>query len=215
MAYIQYGCGYSAPEGWLNFDSSPTIKLEKLPVIGRLVRKNTTRFPKEIAVGDIVRGLPVPDNSADGVYASHILEHLSRADIEVALRNTFLMLKPGGIFRLIVPDLEARVRMYIERLDAGATDANDWFMRAAHLGLPRRPQSATEKVSHAFGGSLHLWMWDYASMRTQLERAGFADIRRCSLGDSGDPMFERVENPTRFHDSKHDIVELAIQARKP
>ena len=43
-------------------------------------------------VGDVVRGLPVADQSCDGVYASHVLEHLSRTDFEAAMRETFRIL---------------------------------------------------------------------------------------------------------------------------
>ena len=215
MTYIQYGCGYSAPAGWLNFDSSPTIKLEKVPLLGRFVRKNATRFPENVVVGDIVAGLPVPDNSADGVYASHVLEHLARDEFNIALRNTFRILKPGGLFRLIVPDLEERARRYLQLLDGSSSSANDWFMRATYLGLEERPSTLVQKVSRAFGGSLHHWMWDYASMHSQLEQSGFANIRRCSFGDSDDSMFKLVEESKRFYDPVHQIRELAVEAQKP
>ncbi|KRQ01516.1 hypothetical protein AOQ72_08605 [Bradyrhizobium yuanmingense] len=215
MAYVQYGCGYSAPPEWTNFDSSPTIRLERLPVVGRLVKKNATRFPENILVADIVRGLPIADGSADGVYASHVLEHLAREDFETALKNTYRMLKPGGLFRLIVPDLEARTRLYMEKLESGQVDANDWFMTAAHLGLQKQPDTIVGKASRLFGGSLHLWMWDFRSMEAQLRLAGFDSIRRCSKGDSEDPMFHKVEDETRFFDKKHGITELAVQAAKP
>ncbi|MET4118624.1 SAM-dependent methyltransferase [Bradyrhizobium sp. JR1.5] len=218
MSYVQYGCGYSAPEGWLNFDWSPTIRLARLPAIGRFVQRlkgNELQFPSGIEIGDIVRGLPIGDQTASGVYASHVLEHLSRSDVETALRNTYRMLRPGGIFRLIVPDLESRARLYLSKLDSGTNDANDWFMTAAHLGLFKGPSTITEKVSRTFGGSLHLWMWDFPSMQEQLRRAGFVKIRRCNYGDSEDAMFSRVEDPTRFVDPKHQTEELALEARRP
>jgi len=215
MVYVQYGCGYAAPEGWLNFDSSPTLKLERVPVFGLLVRKNATRFPRSVIPADIVSGLPVPAGTADGVYASHVLEHLTRSDFEVALQNTFRLLRPGGVFRLIVPDLEARARMYLEKVQAGDQHASDWFMIATHLGVQRRPKSLIDRASRLFGGSMHLWMWDFNGMKTQLERAGFADVRRCSIGDSKDKMFAKVEDAQRFFDATYGIEELAIEAKKP
>jgi hypothetical protein len=41
-------------------------------------------------------------------------------------------------------------------------------------------------------------MWDYLSLKKELEDAGFHDIRACKPGDSNDPMFLQVENPGRF-----------------
>lgn len=84
--YVQYGCGLCAPESWFNFDSSRNLWIERLPLIGRFYagpkaigkgQQVKRRFPEHIRYGDIVRGLPVSENSCSGVYASHILEHLS------------------------------------------------------------------------------------------------------------------------------------------
>jgi len=131
--HVQYGCGLSCPAGWLNFDASPTLRLQRLPAIGRLFG-DAVRFPDGVRYGDIVKGLPLADGSVDGIYASHVLEHLALADCAIALRNTFRLLKPGGLFRLVVPDLECRARQYLSRLEDGKPQANSWFMRAAGLG---------------------------------------------------------------------------------
>src|SRR5687767_6441655 len=105
--YVQFGCGLSAPDGWLNFDSSPTLRAQRLPLIGSAIaRASDTRFPEAVRYGDIVTGLPVADGSCKGVYASHVLEHLALEDMRTALRNTWKILEPGGVFRLVVPDLE-------------------------------------------------------------------------------------------------------------
>jgi hypothetical protein len=36
--YVQYGAGNEAVQGWLNFDASPTLRIQKMPLIGRLLR---------------------------------------------------------------------------------------------------------------------------------------------------------------------------------
>lgn len=54
--------------------------------------------------GDIVRGLPIEEKCAQGIYCSHVLEHIDRKSFEIALQNTLTLLKPGGTFRLVVPD---------------------------------------------------------------------------------------------------------------
>lgn len=119
-SYIQYGCGWSAPSQWRNFDASPTLIFERIPLLGRLYSKNESRFPSNVEYGDIVRGLPVEQNSCAGVYCSHILEHLSLSDFRVALRNTKKILRPTGIFRLVLPDLEYSIRKYNENLSPSA-----------------------------------------------------------------------------------------------
>jgi hypothetical protein len=215
MTYVQYGCGFSAPDGWLNFDASPTLRIERLPLLGHLVHKNSRRFPQSVQFGDIVRGLPISDGMARGVYASHILEHLCREDFDIAVRNTFKMLQPGGVFRIVVPDMEVRARRYVSKLESGQVTANDWLMESAHLGIRKRPKTALDKMASVLGNSAHLWMWDFPALKHSLERTGFSAIRRCQYGDSGDPMFDRVEEPDRFYVSSDDFPELAVHAEKP
>jgi SAM-dependent methyltransferase len=213
--YIQYGCGLSCPDGWINFDASPTLRLQQLPVLGRFFRGGTTVFPANARYGDIVKGLPVPDNSADGIFASHVLEHLSLADFWFALCNTFRLLKPGGIFRLIVPDLEARARIYLQKLESGDVDANTWLMRTAGIGVERRDHSLEGIARLVLGNSAHLWMWDEKSMAAALYEAGFVDVRRCHCNDSTDAAFRLVEDPGRFFDQSAQLRECAMEAHKP
>jgi SAM-dependent methyltransferase len=211
--YLNIGCGYAAPEKWTNVDSSPTARLEKLPIVGGILGKlsgNAQRFPDAVRYGNIITGGIFADNSVTAIYASHVLEHLALADMRSALANLYRMLRPDGTIRVIVPDLAARAEAYVVRAKAGDEDAAEAFMRGCYLG--RETRGLIGNIRSVFCGSDHLWMWDEASMRRELERAGFVDIRRASFGDSGDPMFAAVEDPTRFIDD--GIVEIAFNAKK-
>ncbi|HYE20411.1 MAG TPA: methyltransferase domain-containing protein [Tepidisphaeraceae bacterium] len=207
--YVQYGCGLCAPAGWVNFDASPTVRLQRLPVVGRLLGGRVgPRFPRNVRYGDVVRGLPVAAGSCAGVYCSHVLEHLALADFEAALRNTLGYLRPGGIFRFVLPDLEHLARSYVAALpgDAGASVR---FMEDAHLGQRQRPRGVRGMMRGWLGNSAHLWMWDYASMSAALAKAGFTDVRRARFGDSADPAFTAVEEAGGWGDN------LGVECRRP
>lgn len=208
--YIHYGCGHSAPNEWLNFDVSPTLRIQKTPIIGTLLkRKLNTKFPPNVRYGDIISGLPVEDNSCDGVYCSHTLEHLSLQDFRTALRNTYKMLRPGGIFRCVVPDLEYSAREYIKALDRGDALASiDFIETKIRLGLINRPKGLTGFITSFWGNSHHLWMWDAQSLSEELRNAGFREIRTCNFNDCEDKMFQYVEDKSRFEDA------LAIECKK-
>lgn len=214
--YVQIGCGFAAAQGWLNFDASPTLRVERLPLVGSAIGRlagNASAFPVDVRYGDIVKGLPLAPDSVDAIYASHVLEHLSLADMRTALARCFEYLRPGGVFRLIVPDLEARARLYVESLNRGDEAASLRFMRSCFLGAETRPKGFLGVVRAVIGNSGHLWMWDEASMRHELANIGFEKTRRATFGDSDDAMFARVENPHRFVDD--GIVEVALETRKP
>jgi hypothetical protein len=196
--YVQYGCAACAPTGWRNFDSSPTLRLQRLPVVSRYFKGGAqfpTIFPKNVEYGDIVKGLPVAAGSCRAVYCSHVLEHLSLQDFRTALKNTCSYLEKDGIFRLVLPDLEYLARTY---LDSDAADAALVFMEKSYLGKKTRPTGFKGLVREQLGNSNHLWMWDYKAMASELEQAGFRNIRRAAFGDSAEPKFQAVEDVKRW-----------------
>lgn len=208
-AYVQYGCGLSAPKTWINFDVSPTLRIQKTPILGILLRRKlNTIFPENVMYGDIIKGLPVAENSCDGLYCSHTLEHLSLNDFRIALVNSYKILKKGGIFRCVVPDLEFESRIYIEELDKGNALASFDFMRNTLLGIDVRPRGVKGFLSSFFGNSHHLWMWDSKSLSEELKNVGFIQLRLAKFNDSEDEMFKHVEDITRLENA------VVIECRK-
>lgn len=212
--YVQYGCGLVAPEGWVNFDSSPRLRFERIPGVTQLTGLTGNRlFPLGVKFGDILKGLPIANNSAAGVYASHVLEHVGRNDVPIALSNTYRVLKSGGTFRIIVPDIEWRSRRYLKNLDLGQPKASDEFIESCHIGHYSRPKNAISLLRTVFGNSGHMWMYDFSTMSKCLTDAGFRAIRRAQFNDSADVKFIEVEDRGRFNDGGGN--EVAIEAKKP
>jgi SAM-dependent methyltransferase len=203
LAYVNIGCGFRAPKTWRNFDASPTLRFERIPLVGRLYTRNAMRFPLNVEYGDILKGLPV--EQARAVFASHILEHLSLDDFRVALGHIHKMLAPGGYFRLVVPDLEALARAY---LDSESPKSSHDFMRGTCLGVESRARGIRGLAVSVFGNSKHLWMWDYKSLREELAAVGFENIRRCQFNDSEEAAFRDVEDEGRFRDA------VAVECRR-
>jgi hypothetical protein len=193
--YVQFGSGSCAPSEWWNFDTSPTLRFERIPVIGKLYTRNSARFPPNVYAGDIVKGLPIQERSCAGIYSSHVLEHLALEDCRTALRNVFSYLAPGGVFRLVVPDLERLANRYVS--NPSRTAAAEFLLESG-LGRKQRPRGVAGLVQTWLGNSEHLWMWDEKAMIAELETAGFLRIRRCSFGDARDHMFNLVEERARF-----------------
>jgi hypothetical protein len=205
--HIQYGCGFTAPSEWVNFDASPTLRWERTPILGRLYTKNSQRFPANVKFGDIVAGLPVTAKSCEGVYASHVLEHLALKDFDRAVGNTRKILREGGIFRLVVPDLEWAAREYLKRVEVEDPEANCFFLGETNLGEETRHQTPMGFLREWLRTSRHRWMWDAGSLAHALESHGFTKVRRCSFGDCEDRMFALVEEKSRFENA------VAMEAR--
>lgn len=199
ILHAQYGCGFSNPQGWLNFDASPTLRIQKTPIIGSILKSRlNVLFPENIKYGDILKGLPLDENSMQGMYCSHILEHLSFYDCKLAVKNSYKYLKPGGIFRCVVPDIEYMARKYITELDQNLEDAGNIFIRETLMGVEKRNRGLKSILTSSFGNSHHLWMWDKKTLSSVLYECGFNQVRVCKFNDSSDELFKLVEDSSRF-----------------
>lgn len=98
LKLVNVGCGQTFHSEWLNFDVVPTA-----PGVKRW---------------DLRRGLPFAEGEVDAVYSSHVLEHLNYEEAKRFIRDSWRILKPGGILRIVVPDLEQTTRAYLAELDA-------------------------------------------------------------------------------------------------
>ncbi len=219
--YVQFGAGAEAIQGWINFDSSPTLLIQKTPILGILLRKRLNCiFDKAIRYGDIVRGLPLKGSSVDVLFCSHVLEHLSYSDISTAMSNSFYYLKSGGLFRIIVPDLQKYIENYLKLKDQCRRDnctsseqAASWFIEATGLGEQGSRSGLKHRIYHAFSNSRHQWMYDRESLEHLLARHGFVDIKEFSKGDSSDSLLTAPERDHMF--VSHGVSCLALQCRKP
>jgi len=206
--YVQYGCGWDAPDGWMNFDASPTLRIERIPLFGKrlsiMIKRNPAPFPDNVRYGDIVKGLPLSDETCIGIYCSHVMEHLSLEDFRKALTNTQRLLETNGIFRLVLPDLAFYISKYLETSSNSAFE----FMCSTGLGESSRARGVKGLVQEFLSNSRHRWMWDYPSLERELSQAGFTEIRKAVFGDSTDAKFNQVERYERWANS------LGVECRR-
>ncbi|MDQ3524031.1 MAG: class I SAM-dependent methyltransferase [Chloroflexota bacterium] len=204
---LQFGAGLDGPEEWVNVDASPTLRLQRLPLAGALFRRCLQPvFGARVVYGDIVRGLPFANGSVALVYCSHVLEHLALEDFERALAEVHRLLKPGGVFRGVLPDLALEVQAY---LDCNEADRASHFMRSTLLGTERRPRDVAGWIREALGNSRHTWMWDQRSLAGRLEAAGFTAVRPAVYNDSECAAFTQVEAADRWKGA------MGFECRKP
>jgi len=90
---LNIGCGSRYLPGWENLDFR--------------------HVSQDVKPWDLRKRLPYADGSMDLVYSSHLLEHLSPEQAEKLLKESLRVLKPGGVVRVVVPDLEALARNYL------------------------------------------------------------------------------------------------------
>src|SRR5207244_9139214 len=66
-------------------------------------------------VADILDGLPLEGDSMDYAVSIHALQEVPYPRLVPVLRELWRVLKPGGVLRLVLPDLDKGVQAYLRR----------------------------------------------------------------------------------------------------
>jgi predicted SAM-dependent methyltransferase len=195
MLRVNIGCGTTAPEGWYNIDNSPTIWWSRIPVASKVFK--TTPWPRSVHRHDVLKGLPFADHSVDFIYSSHTFEHFTYPQSLALTKECLRVLKPEGILRLVVPDLEQIARDYLA----------DPAPMASHRFIERLLLSHSWRdLLHP--GAHHSQMFDARSLTAMLHEAGFNAPQISSFGASEIPGVMDVELEERRDES------LYIEAQK-
>ena len=158
---LNWGCGPVIAPGWLNSD--------------RIARAGID------VAGDIRDGLDIPDDAIDYAVAMHALQDLPYLDLVPALAELRRVLKPAGVLRVGVPDLERAIDAWRRG------DARYFYIPDAEVA--------------SLGGKLIVQATWYGSVRTPFTwdffnelcgRAGFRDVRRCAFRQTHSPWPEIV-----------------------
>lgn len=190
---LNLGCGSVRPTGWINTDSSLNANLQRIPIIGGFVN----RFFKTVKYdsGNLVymnlnrKWSNYKDGSVDVVYASHLFEHLTLKSAELFLTESYRCLKPGGVIRIVVPDLYKICKKYIEEYEGGKDDPTEFIMWA--INMHREGQYGNDipffkKIVLEWQGypHQHKFMYDDKSLGKKMAEKGFREIKSLTYGES-------------------------------
>lgn len=176
---INIGCGQTPTLGWRNLDNSFSIKLANFDRVSRffsaigLLDKSQAEFidfanRNAIEYADATK-IPCEDGVCEVLYSSHMLEHLDPDEANIFLRESKRILRPGGIIRIAVPDLQKCVSDYLETGDA------DKFLASSHMCIDR-PKGLRQKLRMLIVGTRHhQWMYDGKSLSKLFIEQGFVN----------------------------------------
>lgn len=217
---LHLGCGLTAPPEWINLDGSWQAMLVRLPYlrqwmgrVGMIPRKQTeTPWPKNIHCFNVKKSLPFPSNSFVAVYSSHLLEHLYRSECLRLLKGCYRILKPGGICRAVVPDLEYFIQEYLETKanhKDSTSDAARKFLQSLHLTDEAPPAGSLFYCwyQRLTDFHTHKWMYDKESLILIFQEAGFHRVESRGFLESRIEGIENVEIEGRVKEGAGICVE--------
>ncbi len=174
---IHLGCGPEFLENRVNVDYSLGARVASIPVLGQLVRKLglfNTSWHSQILVHDLTQPLPWDDASVSVVYSSHTLEHLSREEGDALMGECARVLKPNGVLRFAVPDLEHSIQAYCQ----GQLPAEQ-FLEFLDVLHERRGSILKRIVKRVLDdGHTHKCMYDHEALIRLMSKHGLYATRR-------------------------------------
>ncbi|OEU49621.1 MAG: hypothetical protein BA861_09080 [Desulfobacterales bacterium S3730MH5] len=125
MKYLNLGCGSRFHQAWTNID----IVTSSL----------------HVQAHDLSQGIPFQDETFDAVYHSHLLEHFPKNKALGFTQECYRVLKPGGIARVAVPDLERIARTYLQALEKALQGKDKWQHNYEWIMLELYDQAVRER----------------------------------------------------------------------
>lgn len=215
---LNLGCGNVRPAGWVNTDSSWNANLQRIPVVGTVVNKlfSTVAYDtSNLKYMNLNKRWKYAPDSVDIVYASHLFEHLTLKSTDLFLREAYRTLKPGGVIRIVVPDLYKIAKRYISEYESDHEDTTKFIMWA--INMHREGQYGVsipvwKKVVLEIQGypHQHKFMYDEKSLSKKMARYGFVDLLSLEYG-----LSTYIEEIADVEGKSESYLSVYIEGKKP
>ena len=160
--YLHLGCGINKLEGWINADFFSGLK----------PWKNDHNKPDWML--DLRFPLNCMNNTWDGIFTEHTIEHLYPIQVLNLLKELNRTMKPGSWLRVSVPDLEKYIDYYCGK-EVTLEFKNKW-------------PTGCEAIRSLTQNYLHLSVWDSVLLKRFLEEVGFINVKKVNFGEGTDKV---------------------------
>jgi len=166
---LNWGCGNCIESGWVNSDA---------------------KAGAGVVTADIREGLPFEDGAFECAVSIHSLPELALCELVPTLRELRRVLRPGGVLRLALPDLERAIRAYVE-------GDRSYFL----IPDEEEPTIGGKLITQLlwYGYSRSLFTFDFVA--DLMRRAGFESIQRSSFRKTASPFPDIVALDNRERES--------------
>ncbi|MFX0186729.1 MAG: methyltransferase domain-containing protein [Candidatus Hodarchaeota archaeon] len=145
---IHFGGGKEKLDGYLNTDI-----VGKIPI-------------------NIAKKLPFPSRAVDVIYSCHVIEHLYYRQFRVFVKESYRILKKGGIHIIMTPSFTRLIDAlyYNKDLKKKLLQGHEKF-----AGIKLDPATLLNYITHIYYG--HRFIHDYESIARPAKLSGYSQIK--------------------------------------
>ena len=153
---------------------------------------------------DATSAWPLEDGALSHVYSDNVVEHVTLQGARTWFAEAFRCLQPGGVIRLVTPDLRAHVDKYL----AGTAPKGDPSAKVyEQMGPTVDHPIDWVRIPIAEFGHHQGYLWDFDALAAELVRAGFRDPVQHAHGSSDRPELAGIDQR-----ADEGGVQLAVEA---
>lgn len=147
---------------------------------------------------DFNKRLPFNDNTFDGIFCEHVVEHFDYKNGRSLLKECLRILKPGGVIRIIVPDGEKFIKAYF--------DNPEFIVKYKHAESGFQMEAVNAWFYQRYE---HQCIYDGPYLCDQLIKTGFSKASKTSYRNSTYSTPDLI-----LDDPKYDWESLYVEAVK-
>jgi SAM-dependent methyltransferase len=183
MIKLNLGCGTNVLDGWENHDAGV----------------------------DITKPLPWGTDTADCIFAEHVVEHVPYNAAVLFFTECHRVLRTGGIIRIAVPSVE---RIWREATPNYIEFTRKWVPRTKVLPTARESGMSNSDLRDAMTNILyrhgHRAPWTQGLLLASLFYAGFDEVVARTPGQSDHVELQNVEGHGRVIGDEFNRIETVV-----
>ncbi len=224
---INLGTNIFGIDGWVNIDGDARLLVGSNKVLKAMVKALIKAHILNVPIDVILTPppnfrhinllkcrLPFKSGSVSYCYTSHFIEHIPRPKAAMLMKEVHRVLKPNGMIRLVVPDLELVAKNYYDAINGDKAAIGWWKEKWPEFDGPTQKFNAfffkfakedvkylgfkspfTRLLKRVFVPDMgHQWMYDFYDLKSMLSEAGFKGITRARFKVGKVPDAARLDN---------------------
>lgn len=131
------------------------------------------KFDKTADIHEDIFEVDLPENCADEILASHLIEHIPHHRGPELIKKWYNTLKPGGRLIMELPDIEGLCKAFVE----STSDEEKYWLTVCIYGVATGEEVPSEEVMKNGTQFPHRWGYYPKIMSDLLSEIGYKDIQ--------------------------------------